>query len=247
MRNIALIGSGNLGHHLFNHWINHPQVCITQWVNRKASALTIQGVPCVTSINDIQPTDAYVLAVPDRKIATLSAQLPPTGMAIHCSGSIPLDHLKNKGEKAVLYLLQTFSKGRSVTFNTLPLFLETQSVAQQKGLQQLADTLSDKQHWMTSTQRLRLHLAAVFANNFTNHLYHIAGKVCQENELPFDVLFPLIQETAAKALELSPKKAQTGPALRNDNEVIGKHLELIEDAELKKIYTILTQSIQSEK
>ena len=247
MRKIALIGSGNLGHHLFSHWITHPKICITQWVNRKASAPTIEGVPCLTSINDIQPTDAYVLAVPDRKIASLSAQLPATGMAIHCSGSIPIDHLKNKGEKAVLYPLQTFSKDRSVTFNTLPLFLETQSIAQHKTLQQLADTLSDKQHWMTSTQRLRLHLAAVFANNFTNHLYHIAGKVCQENELPFDVLYPLIQETAAKALELSPKKAQTGPALRNDNEVIGKHLELLEDAELKKIYTTLTQSIQTEK
>lgn len=243
MLKIALIGSGNLGSHLFAHWQDHPSIEIMQWVNRSIRPPNVSGTSCISTIDDLQAADAYILAVPDRSIPSLSNQLPQTGMAIHCSGSVPLSQLKNQGDKAVLYPLQTFSKTQKLIMNEVPLFLEIADGTDSKTLHHIANSWSPKQYWIDSKQRQQLHLAAVFANNFTNQLYHIAGDICQRNQLPFDVLQPLIQETAQKIASMTPTAAQTGPAKRNDQETIDKHLNLLSAPLEKQIYVLLSQAI----
>jgi len=244
---IALIGSGNLGTQLFSLWKKHPSVQISQWVNRSTNQSIIAGVNCIPCISNLKPADAYILAVPDRSIPSVSAQLPPSGLAIHCSGSIPLTDLENNGSQAVLYPLQSFSKSQNINLSEIPLFLEVAEGVKPTVLQQIADSWSYKQYWIDSSQRQQLHLAAVFANNFTNQLYYMASQICQRNALPFEALLPLIQETAQKIQYLTPIQAQTGPAKRNDQEVLEKQQSLLADANEKKIYQLLSQAILNQE
>lgn len=245
MLKITLIGSGNLGSHLFQHWKANSQVKLNQWLRRSRTERTIDGVSCIGSPSEIEPADAYVMAVPDREIESLSTQLPPTGMAVHCSGSMSLDILRNKGTKGVLYPLQSFSSERQLNFNSIPFFLETLTAREQTVLQALVDSLSTHQYWLNSAQRLQLHLAAVFANNFTNHCYEVAGRICEANKIPFDVLLPLIHETASKVAVMKPIKAQTGPAIRNDQLVLEKHQSILKNKTDKQLYQFISQAIQN--
>jgi len=246
MQKVALIGAGNLGSHLFDAWHKHPAISITQWLNRSESKTALGDTQIISDITDLRSNSIYVLCLPDSEIETVSAQLPRTGMAIHTSGSIPLSALQNKGPKAVLYPLQSFSKEKAVTFESIPFFLEVEKQASKKKVQTLVHTLSLNYYWMDSQQRLRLHMAAVFVNNFSNHLYQIGADICRKNDIPFEVLLPLIQETTSKLHTLSPEQAQTGPARRQDQNVIEKHLEQLQDPKKKEIYTLLTQAIHKQ-
>ncbi|MGB2516002.1 MAG: Rossmann-like and DUF2520 domain-containing protein [Flavobacteriaceae bacterium] len=246
MLKIALIGAGNLGLHLFEAWCESSEVQLTQWLNRSYSKPNCKGVAVIQEPSALACADAYVLALPDREIASVSSQLPTTGMALHTSGSMPLEELKNQGEKGILYPLQSFSKKQSVAFDRIPIFLESQNKTQQTFLEQLAKSLSSNFFWMDSKQRLQLHIAAVFVNNFTNHLYQIGADLCQKNNIPFSVLLPLIQTTAAKMQKLSPKEAQTGPARRKEAAIIEKHLEFLDNPQQKELYQKLTMAIQQQ-
>ena len=131
MLKIALIGAGNLGLHLFEAWCESSEVQLTQWLNRSYSKPNCKGVTVIQELSALACADAYVLALPDREIASVSSQLPTTGMALHTSGSMPLEELKNQGEKGILYPLQSFSKKQSVAFDSIPIFLESQNKTQQ--------------------------------------------------------------------------------------------------------------------
>jgi predicted short-subunit dehydrogenase-like oxidoreductase (DUF2520 family) len=144
----------------------------------------------------------------------------------------------------VFYPLQTFSKSREISFSDIPICIEANQSSTLLKLQQLAGTLSSSVHPINSEERKTLHLAAVFANNFVNHLYSIGSEILQENNLSFDLLKPLIRETAAKIETLHPLEAQTGPARRNDQGVINAQLKLLQDQpEFQKIYSFVTESI----
>jgi predicted short-subunit dehydrogenase-like oxidoreductase (DUF2520 family) len=156
-----------------------------------------------------------------------------------------LEAIASNNRKGVFYPLQTFTKNNAVDFKIIPICIESQNASDYQLLQNVAQAISDSVFAINSEQRKALHLAAVFVNNFTNHLYKIGNDICIENNVPFEILKPLIQETAEKITQLSPNEAQTGPAIRNDIETINAHLSFLSDENQKNIYNILTQSIQN--
>ena len=141
-------------------------------------------------------------------------------------------------------MLQTFSKDKKVDFSEIPFCLEAENANDYKTLEIVAKAIGKKIYPISSEQRNTLHVAAVFVNNFTNHLYKIGNDICKENEVPFEILQSLIKETASKIETLSPEKAQTGPAIRNDKKTIKNHLNLL-DKNQQEIYKIFTKSIQN--
>ena len=151
--------------------------------------------------------------------------------------------LENKNRKGVFYPLQTFSKNAVVNFEAIPICLESENNDDYKLLETVAKSISDKVFNINSNQRKALHVSAVFVNNFVNHLYKIGNDICIENNIPFEILQPLITETANKITSLSPNEAQTGPAKRNDTQTINTHLQFLSDENQKEIYKILTKSI----
>lgn len=200
-----------------------------------------------TSVQEISTdADVYLVALKD---SAFEEVLPHVNfqnkLVVHCSGSMPLSSLENYSANiGVLYPLQTFSKDQRVEFFEIPVFIEANSPENEKMLRQIAEKISSQVAVLNSEQRLHLHVAAVFACNFVNHFYTIAGEVLKSQKVPFDVLKPLIMETARKVHEMNPVQAQTGPAVRFDNNVIEKHLETLEDIpEFKKIYEIISESI----
>ena len=146
----------------------------------------------------------------------------------------------------VIYPMQTFSKSRLVDFSIIPFFLEANTSDGACLLQSVAEKLSGNIRFLSSDKRRHLHLAAVFACNFTNHIYSLASRLLEQQDIPAEILLPLIDETAAKIHVLPPKKAQTGPAIRYDENVINKHLAMLDDPDMQSIYRIISQSIHKE-
>jgi predicted short-subunit dehydrogenase-like oxidoreductase (DUF2520 family) len=200
-----------------------------------------------TSVQEISPdADVYFIALKDSAFEEVLPRINfKNKLLVHCSASMPLSSLENYSTNiGVLYPLQTFSKERQIDFSEIPVFIEANSPENEKMLGQIAEKISASVSVLNSEQRLHLHVAAVFACNFVNHFYAIAGEVLKSQNVPVDVLNPLIMETARKVQEMDPKKAQTGPAVRYDNNVIEKHLMALNDfPEFKKIYKMVAESI----
>jgi predicted short-subunit dehydrogenase-like oxidoreductase (DUF2520 family) len=249
MIKISIIGSGNVAQHLISAFANASGIELAQAFSRKKGSLThlLSDEQIVTDFNALLDADLYIIAVSDDAVSEVSAQLPFSGKLVaHTSGSLPIDTLDGKNRKAVFYPLQTFSKSKSVNFREIPVCLEAQNPGDFKLLENVAHTISEKTFDIDSTQRKAIHVSAVFVNNFVNHLYKIGSDICHEHQIPFDILKPLIKETAQKVMTLDPKNAQTGPAKRGDQKTIAAHLELLSDENQKNIYQLLTQSIQHE-
>ena len=192
-----------------------------------------------------QDADIYLIAVSDKAVEHVAATLPiPEGAAVaHTAGSVPLAAIPEKfARRAVFYPMQTFTKGREVDFSVIP---ETPSAELRPELEAFARQLSGTVIWATSEQRARVHLAAVFACNFANHMYAVGERIVRDAGIDFDVLKPLIAETAAKACDArSPLDVQTGPAVRNDFATKARHGDLLSfDLRLKNIYSTISQSI----
>lgn len=193
--------------------------------------------------------DFILLCIPDKAIETVATQIKVIGPVImHCAGSCSLKTLSNHvNPAAVFYPLQTFTKGRQVDFNKIPILVEGVDFKTYQIVRDLAFSISNKVVELDSEKRLYLHLAAVIANNFTNHLLAQSEKIMKLQQLPFDLLKPLVEETVKKAFEGSPSKNQTGPAVRNDQSTIQKHLEMLsEDYNLKMLYQMISNHITTE-
>ncbi len=192
--------------------------------------------------------DLYVFSLKDTVLADVIARIPPNnGLWVHTAGSIPMDIFSGyTANYGVLYPMQTFSKTREVDFSVIPFFLEANTSENAGKLQQLARKLSGNVRFLSSDKRKSLHLAAVFACNFTNHIYALAVRLLQEQDIPADVLLPLIDETAAKIHTMPPRLAQTGPAIRYDENVINKHLAMLDDPDMRSIYRLISQNIHKE-
>ncbi len=236
-KKIAIIGSGNVATHL-------------KTALKKAGhkIIAVKGRSKISAIG--KTADLYILAIKDDAIDSVVKQLKlASKIVVHTSGSISIDTLKDSSKNiAVLYPLQTFSKHKAIDFNNVPIFVEANNKQTLSILIQIAKSISSNIHSISSKQRQVLHLAAVFACNFSNHMYELASQVLKKNNIPFNVLIPLIDETANKIHFGSPAEMQTGPAIRRDKKIIKKHLKLLsKNKNAKKIYAQLTKSIQKIK
>ena len=252
MTKVIIIGSGNVAQHLIQAFQNKivldSQIELVQVFARNKKSLThlLDSNSITSDYTQLQAADVYIIAVSDDAIAEVSSQLPfENQLVVHTSGTVPLTTLENKNRRGVFYPLQTFSKDKAVNFKTIPICLEAENEKDLQTLNQIASTISDAVYQINSEQRKALHVAAVFVNNFVNHLYQMGNEICDNNNVPFEILKPLIQETANKIVSLSPKEAQTGPAKRNDLTTIEAHQQFLTDENLSTIYTLLTQSIQN--
>lgn len=245
MLEIVIIGSGNVARHLINAFSKSRSVSVAQVFARDAAAVSdLIALDKITSdFNQLQEVPLYLIAVSDKAIAEVSSKIPFAGKIVaHTSGSLSITEMDAKNTRASFYPVQTFSKEKAVDFSQIPICVEIEDAAQFPTLETLAESLSGKIFELDSRQRKALHAAAVFSCNFVNHLYQIAEEICQENHIPFEILQPLVLETAQKITQLSPAEAQTGPAKRNDTNTIEAHLALL-DNDKAALYEILTQSI----
>lgn len=190
--------------------------------------------------------DLYILAVSDDSVPAAAAALPGgvTGVVVHTSGSVPMDALPQR-RRGVLYPLQTLSRDRDISFSRVPLFVESDSDLPL--LEEVARGLSPMVSVMDSDSRRALHLAAVFCSNFTNRLYAIAEETLRARGIGFGVMAPLIEETFRKALDMGPRAAQTGPAVRWDEGTMRRHLALIGDPGTRRLYEMVSKSIHDDK
>ena len=246
MVSVVIIGSGNVANHLISAFAKSDTVDVIQVFarNPKTVSALISPEKIVGSYPEITEADLYIVSVSDNSVASVSQNLAfHNRLVVHTSGTIALTDLDARNRRGVCYPLQTFSKGKEVDFRLIPICLETENEADYQLLETVAQSISDNVFRIDSGQRKALHVAAVFVNNFVNHLYHIGHTICTENGIPFGILQPLILETAAKIGSLTPKEAQTGPAARNDSQTINAHLSFLSDPDQKEIYKIITKSI----
>ena len=249
---IALIGAGrlatNLGRALFEAGHDVVQVYSRTLKSASELALTIDAEPIDKLESVTDEAQIYIISVKDDVIADLATRLcigREKAIFIHTAGSISIDIFNNKAQHyGVLYPMQTFSKSREVDFKVIPCFIEGNDDYATKTLHELASSISDRVYELSSDDRRYLHLAAVWACNFTNHCYEVSAEILEHHGIPFDVMLPLIDETAAKVHSMAPADAQTGPAIRFDENVIRAQAALMRDNPLQKdIYERLSMSI----
>ena len=252
-KRIALIGAGNVATHLGKAWQQTGCKVVQVYSRTEQSASELAaylGVPFVTSLDDVcTDADIYVVAVKDAVLQELIPVLVKgreEALFVHTAGSMPMAVWQGLALRhGVFYPMQTFSKGRSVDFDSVSFFVEANNQIDTETLKSLAKTLSPKVYEATSEQRMYLHMAAVFACNFTNHMYALSAHMLKKHGLPFESMLPLIDETARKVHELQPLEAQTGPAVRRDVNVMNKHLDmLVEEPKIRNIYKIISDNIQ---
>jgi predicted short-subunit dehydrogenase-like oxidoreductase (DUF2520 family) len=247
MISVILLGAGNVATHLYKAFKKADDVTVNQWYNKNLEHLQPfkNEVDITNDLSQLKKADIYILAVSDDAIAEISTQLPFNNeLVLHTSGSVSLHDLDKRQQRGVFYPLQTFSKDLDTNFADVPICIEIEHNNNLNTLKDLASAIESKSYKVNSEQRAALHLAAVFLNNFTNQLYRIGHEIAESKSVDFNILKPLIKETAHKIDTLSPYLAQTGPAKRNDKKTIKKHLRLLENEHHKDIYQLLTTSIQ---
>lgn len=249
---IAFIGAGNLATNLAVALYKKGFRIVQIYSRTEESAGKLaQAVEasCTTDLNEVV-TDAqlYVVSLKDDAFLELLPRMVEgrgQGLWVHTAGSISMNVWQGQAERfGVFYPMQTFTKARLVDFREIPVFVESNSEADTRFLKDIAAALSGCVYECTSEERQSLHLAAVFACNFTNHMYALASRLLAKYNLPFEAMLPLIDETARKVHAMNPQAAQTGPAVRYDRQVIDKHLAMLSDEpEMRQIYRLLSESI----
>ncbi|NEV93227.1 DUF2520 domain-containing protein [Psychroflexus sp. YR1-1] len=243
MFSIVILGTGNVATHLFQALRASEKCDVIQVYNHQPESLKAfeELTATTTDLSELMEADLYLLCLKDDVIKTIAEQIQTkTGVIAHTSGSQSILEASNS---AVFYPLQTFSKGTKLDYSKIPFCLEANSEEHEKLLKAIASSISSEVFNISSAQRQTLHLAAVFVCNFTNHLYAIGETICKEDDMPFDILKALIQETSAKVQTNSPSDVQTGPAIRKDESSIQKHMSQLRHQNHLEIYRLLTQSI----
>mgnify|MGYP000954795111 CR=1 FL=1 len=249
--NVVIIGAGNLATQLALA-LNEKGINVQQIFSRKAgSAKELAhkvNARYTNQLSQLDPdADLYLIAVKDSAITDVleNIRLDEDKLIVHTAGSVPMSILEGfSNNYGVFYPLQTFSRNRNVDFTPIPICIEANHPSNLLKLEKLGKILSRSVNQINSAERKVLHLAAVFTNNFVNHLYAIGADILQEQKLSFDLLKPLIAETAAKIQELPPLDAQTGPAKRNDQAIVKAQLNMLTGhPDYAKIYSFVTESI----
>jgi predicted short-subunit dehydrogenase-like oxidoreductase (DUF2520 family) len=251
IQNIVLIGAGNVATHLGLAIQKTGRRIVQVYSRTEENARLLSGklhADFTVDLKTINPdADLNIVSVTDDAIAKIVESLRLNGkLIVHTSGSVSMDVLDNCSKNfGVLYPLQTFSKTREIDLSTVPLCIEANSKDNLQLLEHFAKEISHKVVEVDSEKRKILHLAAVFASNFPNFMFTITDKILTDNKLDFDLLRPLILETAMKVQKMKPGEAQTGPASRGDEEILKKHIRLLREyPEYWKIYNILSEGIR---
>lgn len=250
IRTITLIGAGNLATQIGKAFKKAGLNVCQVFSQTEESARKLANLLETSYTNKVEKIDVeselILIAIKDDAISNLIDRLDCRHtLVVHTAGSVPISVLEDHASRfGVFYPLQTFSKSRDVDFFEIPICLEADSDETMIELKELASRLSDHVCEIDSAQRKILHLAAVFSCNFVNHFYHLGDQLLCQYQLNFDLLKPLIKETAAKVMDLRPFDAQTGPAKRFDQTIINNHLSLLsQQPELAEIYRFVSQSI----
>lgn len=249
---VVFIGSGNLATHL-SLAMKGAGIDVVQVYSQTASHASLLANKLSCNFTNqpeliVASADVYIFSVKDSALLDLIQKIPQNkGLWLHTAGSVPMSVFEGFNDRyGVLYPLQTFSKNREVDFSIVPVFIESNSARDEECLFSLAGRLTSQVVSLSSEKRKHLHLAAVWACNFTNHMYLMASKILQEQGLSETFLLPLIDETAAKVHHLSARDAQTGPAIRYDENIIEKHIELLSDPNMKELYRLISRNIHKE-
>ena len=249
MQNVVFIGAGNVATHLSQAMISEGFSIRQIFSRTDDSAIPLANIcDCgyTTDIKKILPdADIYIFSLKDDILKEVIAKMSANnGLWIHTAGSISIDIFSGYAERyGVVYPLQTLSKSRKTDFSKVPLFVEGCTNIVENEVYNIAATISENVSRMASEKRKYLHLAAVFACNFSNHMYSLSAQILKKQGIDHQILQPLIDETANKLYSMSPESAQTGPAVRYDRNVIERHLSMLDDENMKKIYTIISESI----
>jgi predicted short-subunit dehydrogenase-like oxidoreductase (DUF2520 family) len=250
---IILLGAGNVATHL-GFALKKAGHEILQVYSRSASSslelskkLKSKPVTDVAKISSL--ADFYIISISDTSLPGFIKSFPVKHKTIvHTSGSVGINVFKKKFKSCgVFYPLQTFSKDRKINLGEVPILIEGNNSETFDGIKKIADTISPYVFQTDSATRKTIHLSAVIANNFTNHLFVLAEKILARKNIPFPLLGPLLHETVIKAILLTPGESQTGPAKRGDTKIIEEHLKMLKkDSSLTKIYKLLSESIEKE-
>lgn len=243
---IVIIGSGNVAFHLAKAF-TEAQIPISQIFGRNTTDLQkiSEQFSIPFSTETLAEADLYIISVSDSSIAEVSSLIKnENALVAHTSGSVSREALNGNYRKSVFYPLQTFSKSKNLDYSKIPFFIDTENENDEDILKNLASKISKNVMLANDEKRKYIHLTAVFACNFVNHLYARAKEISDSQGIPFAYFLPLIDETTQKIHELEPKLAQTGPAIRNDEKVLKLHESLLTDEEKLKIYKTLNESIK---
>lgn len=251
--NICILGSGNVATHIAKSLDKEGENVVTIYsksLNHAAQlARCLKNAEATDSLASLSKADVYLFALKDNVLCNVVDAMIQLGIGkdalwVHTAGSMPLSVFRGIKHSAVMYPMQTFSKTRIINFKEVPLFIEANNPTSSHVIETLAKKLSDHVSWLDSEKRKYLHLSAVFANNFTNHCCTLAFKLLEEHGIDPTTLLPLIDETTRKLHTMHPLQAQTGPAVRWDENVIANQVKLLDDMpDLQHAYTLLTQSI----
>lgn len=249
---IVFVGAGNLATNLakalYRKGFRIVQIFSRTEESARSLALQVEA-DYTTDLKELTgDAKLYIVSLKDAAFVELLPQIAEGkdhALLVHTAGSIPMSVWEGHTQRyGVFYPMQTFSKQREVKFDEIPFFIEAKTAEDVDLLKAIAATLSDHVYEASSEQRKSLHLAAVFICNFTNHMYALAADLLEKYQLPFNVMLPLIDETARKVHELAPRDAQTGPAVRYDKNVIENHLAMLADLPaLQEIYKLMSKSI----
>lgn len=251
IKKVSIIGAGNVGHN-FGKAFRQAGYIINEIYSRtqKSAMLLSQTLNCdyTTDLGKLKGnSDLYILAVNDDALEDVLKSIKIMDKTIvHTSGSTPINVFDGMGFKSfgIFYPVQSFSKNETESLSPIPICVEGNNKETEDLLYSLASSVSTKVYALDSKKRKALHVAAVFANNFTNHLFHIADDLLKQNKISFEIIRPLLEKTAGKIKTESPLNAQTGPAVRNDRKVIDNHIEYLKDqAAYKEIYEVITANI----
>ena len=243
---IAILGSGNVAYHLAKMF-KEKNIPISQIFGRNEKDLQeiSEQFEIPFSTTELVDAELYFIAVNDDAVAAISKNIKnQNSLVAHTSGSLPKEILEGNYRKASFYPLQTFSKSKMLQYSEIPFFVEAENEEDSQILENLALKISEKVMKSDYEKRKYIHLTAVFACNFVNHLFARAKEISDSQHIPFDYFLPLIKETTSKIEKIEPKLAQTGPAIRNDEKILQLHEALITEEEHLKIYQVMNESIK---
>ena len=248
MQKITLIGTGNVATNLSLELQKKGYEIVEIWSKTEESSIILANkLNCniISNLEELSETDLIIVSVKDKYIKEIISKISDKKTNIvHTSGSVNLSVFTENKNHAVFYPLQSFNKNIDVNFSDLPICIESNNKKLEGKLMEIANSISQSVHLINSEQREKLHIAAVFACNFTNHMLSISNKIMDDNSMDFNILKPLIEHTIKKANQNTPKKMQTGPAIRKEYNIIERHLNILEENDdLQIIYSKITNHI----